>query len=86
MPHRKQVPGGRITEALHDDGATLLLAHTGNGCCPDVRVEQDIPYLGAGRAEKLDLYMPAMADKGQRFRRSYCKEPVPCCCTLIRMS
>jgi acetyl esterase/lipase len=34
---------------------------------PDVRVEQDIPYLGAGRAEKLDLYMPATVDKGQRF-------------------
>jgi acetyl esterase/lipase len=34
---------------------------------PDVRVEQDIPYLGKGRAEKLDLYMPAKAEKGQRF-------------------
>jgi acetyl esterase/lipase len=33
----------------------------------DVRVEQDLPYLGEGRAEKLDLYMPAKVEKGQRF-------------------
>ena len=25
----------------------------------DIRVEQDLPYLGEGRAEKLDLYLPA---------------------------
>ena len=34
---------------------------------PDVRVEQDLTYLGAGRAEKLDLYMPVKVDQGQRF-------------------
>ena len=34
---------------------------------PDVRVEQDLPYLGEGRAEKLDLYKPAKVEKGQRF-------------------
>jgi acetyl esterase/lipase len=34
---------------------------------PDVRVELDLPYLGAGRAEKLDLYLPAKVDPGQRL-------------------
>lgn len=34
---------------------------------PDVRVAHDLPFLGEGRAEKLDLYLPAKVDKGQRF-------------------
>jgi len=34
---------------------------------PDVRVEQDLTYLGAGRAERLDLYMPVKVDQGQRL-------------------
>src|SRR5262245_34558265 len=37
------------------------------GADPDVHVEQDLNYLGEGRAEKLDLYMPAKVDQGQRF-------------------
>lgn len=32
----------------------------------EVRVEKDIAYLGPERAEKLDLYLPAKVDKGQR--------------------
>ncbi|MEQ1861641.1 MAG: alpha/beta hydrolase [Chthoniobacteraceae bacterium] len=32
-----------------------------------VRTEHDIDYLGAGRAEKADLYLPADAKPGQRF-------------------
>jgi acetyl esterase/lipase len=32
----------------------------------DVKVEQDLAYLGEGRQEKLDLYMPAKLEKGQR--------------------
>ncbi len=34
---------------------------------PETRVEQDIAYLGEGRQEKLDLYLPAKADQGPRF-------------------
>lgn len=34
---------------------------------PEVGVEHDIAYLGEGRHEKLDLYLPAKADKGQRL-------------------
>lgn len=34
---------------------------------PDVKVEQDLTYLGAGRAEKLDLYMPARVEQGTRL-------------------
>ncbi len=33
----------------------------------DVRVEKDVSYLGPERAEKCDFYMPADADKEQRF-------------------
>jgi acetyl esterase/lipase len=32
-----------------------------------VRTEHDIDYLGAGRAEKADLYLPAEAKPGQKF-------------------
>jgi acetyl esterase/lipase len=34
---------------------------------PDISVEHDLAYLGEGRSEKLDLYMPAKAATGQRF-------------------
>lgn len=34
---------------------------------PEVRVEPYLAYLGEGRAEKLDLYMPAKVQTGQRF-------------------
>jgi acetyl esterase/lipase len=33
----------------------------------EVRVEHDIAYLGEGRQEKLDLYLPAKVNKGQRL-------------------
>jgi len=33
---------------------------------PEVKVEHDLAYLAEDRAEKLDLYMPAKVDKGQR--------------------
>lgn len=32
-----------------------------------VRIERDIDYLGPGRAEKADLYLPAKAAPGQKF-------------------
>jgi acetyl esterase/lipase len=32
-----------------------------------VQVKKDIPYLGAGSAEKLDLYRPEKLDKGKRY-------------------
>jgi acetyl esterase/lipase len=32
----------------------------------DVRVEREVPYLGAGRAELADLYLPPEIPKGQR--------------------
>lgn len=32
----------------------------------EVRVEKDVPYLPGDRAEKLDLYLPADAGKGER--------------------
>ncbi len=32
-----------------------------------VRIEHDVDYLGAGRAEKADLYLPANPQPGQRF-------------------
>jgi acetyl esterase/lipase len=51
----------------------LALAASLTGALPpltaaegEVRVEQDIAYLGEGRQEKLDLYLPASADKGPR--------------------
>jgi len=33
----------------------------------EVRIEKDLPYLGSGRQEKLDLYMPANTKKNERF-------------------
>jgi acetyl esterase/lipase len=33
----------------------------------DGRVERDIPYLGADRAERADLYLPAKVAPGERF-------------------
>ena len=36
------------------------------GAEPDVKVEHDLAFLGEGRQEKLDLYLPATVDKGQR--------------------
>lgn len=41
--------------------ATTALAADG------VRTEHDIDFLGAGRSEKADLYLPAEAKPGQRF-------------------
>jgi acetyl esterase/lipase len=39
-------------------GAALLLALPTVLSAADVRVEKDVAYLGEGRAEKLDLYLP----------------------------
>ena len=33
----------------------------------DIRTEHDVDYLGAGRAEKADLYLPAEVPPGQKF-------------------
>src|SRR5262245_33987480 len=34
---------------------------------PEVKVEHDLAYLGEVRQEKLDLYLPAKLEKGQRY-------------------
>lgn len=33
----------------------------------DIRTEHDVDYLGAGRAEKADLFLPAKTEPGQKF-------------------
>jgi len=45
--------------------AAALLFCSGLARAGDFRVERDIPYLGEGRAEKADLYLPE-GDSGQR--------------------
>ncbi|MBY0525160.1 MAG: alpha/beta hydrolase [Gemmataceae bacterium] len=45
----------------------LLLMTIATAADPEVKVEQDIAYLGEGRSEKLDLYMPGKVEKGQHF-------------------
>jgi acetyl esterase/lipase len=47
--------------------ATLFLIALAAAADPEVRTEQDLPYLGAGRAERLDLYLPAKTNTEQRF-------------------
>lgn len=43
----------------------LLLASAASAA--DIRTEHDVDYLGAGRAEKADLYLPAEVQPGQKF-------------------
>ncbi len=43
----------------------LLLASA--AAAADIRTEHDVDYLGAGRAEKADLYLPAEVQPGQKF-------------------
>ncbi len=45
---------------------TLLFASTALAA-EAVRTEHDVEYLGAGRDEKADLYLPAEAKPGQKF-------------------
>jgi len=45
----------------------LLLLVTTAFAAEGVRTEHDVDYLGAGRAEKADLYLPAEVKPGQRF-------------------
>lgn len=45
---------------------SLLLAST-SFAAGAVRTEHDVDYLGAGRAEKADLYLPAAAKNGAKF-------------------
>jgi acetyl esterase/lipase len=47
--------------------ATLFLIALTAAAELEVRMEQDIPYLGTGRTEKIDLYLPAQPNTGRRF-------------------
>jgi len=52
---------------VHLISSVLVLCCASWGSAQEVRIEKDLAYLEPDRAEKLDLYMPAKADKGQRF-------------------
>ena len=43
------------------------LAATGFLSASEVRVEKDVDYLGAGRAEKADLYLPPVLEPGRKY-------------------
>jgi len=47
--------------------SVLVLCCASWGSAQEVRIEKDLAYLEPDRVEKLDLYLPAKADKGQRF-------------------
>ncbi len=40
--------------------AVLILCREGFGREPQVQVVRDVSYLGEGRQEKMDLYLPAV--------------------------
>ena len=46
----------------------LLMAAAVQG--QDVKIEKDVAYLPAGRAEKLDLYLPAQDPSRERSGRA----------------
>ena len=46
---------------------TLATVWAASSLAAEVVVEKDIAYLGADRAEKLDLYRPAEVAAGQKF-------------------
>lgn len=45
----------------------FLLLATAAIAADDIRIEHDIDYLGGGRKEKADLYLPANPKPGQKF-------------------
>ena len=48
--------------------ASLLAAMLGTpGVAGEVRVEKDVAYLGADRAEKADLYLPDVMEPGKKY-------------------